>query len=526
VHRVFRHFLVVEDDPDDVFLIQKYLQDACGDYSIEAVTTAADAEIHLNRAKVDLVLLDLSLPDATALEALQRLRRTNSSVPIVVLSGLPETFLALEAVRTGAQDYLSKTELNSQTLSKSVSYALERQSLEQQLQQAQKMESVGRLAGGIAHDFNNLLTVIRASTDLLKYGGCLVSDGPQWVEQIEQTTERAASLIKRLLLFSRNDPPHFELLNPNEVVSGLAKLLSRTLSETVDFQVDLDPSAPWIKGDRHRLEQVILNLTVNAGDAMPNGGKLIISTRTVAFEANAPRSQPEAKPGDYLHLQVKDSGQGIAPELLHKIFEPFFTTKEPGKGTGLGLSIVYSIVKEHQGWIDLRSEVGVGTTVDVYFPKSDKVELQDVLSGWSRTRSHVRQAATILYVEDDATLRMLYQQLLGQEGYRVHVAASGPQALKLFENPAFQVDLLVSDIVMPGGMSGVQLAAEIETKMPGIKVLLVTGYSPEKLPEIDERFHLLLKPFSKDELVDKIETLLQLAPASAEARNPRDACTT
>ncbi|MEW6161507.1 MAG: ATP-binding protein, partial [Verrucomicrobiota bacterium] len=262
------------------------------------------------------------------------------------------------------------------------------------------------------------------------------------------------------------------------------------------------------------------------GDAMPNGGKLIISTRTVAFEANAPRSQPEAKPGDYLHLQVKDSGQGIAPELLHKIFEPFFTTKEPGKGTGLGLSIVYSIVKEHQGWIDLRSEVGVGTTVDVYFPKSDKVELQDVLSGWSRTRSHVRQAATILYVEDDATLRMLYQQLLGQEGYRVHVAASGPQALKLFENPAFQVDLLVSDIVMPGGMSGVQLAAEIETKMPGIKVLLVTGYSPEKLPEIDERFHLLLKPFSKDELVDKIETLLQLAPASAEARNPRDACTT
>jgi two-component system, cell cycle sensor histidine kinase and response regulator CckA len=516
VQQLVTHLLVVEDDPDDLLLLRNYLEEAAGTFDVFSVATAAEAEIHLTCSLVDLILLDLSLPDATGLDALRRLRRKTSTIPIVVLSGFPENYLELEAVRQGAQDYLAKSELNSQSLAKAITYALERQLLEQQLRHAQKMESVGRLAGGIAHDFNNLLTVIRANTDLLTHESGLNAATSECVRQIRETTDRAVSLVQRLLIFSRNEPPRFEVLHLNEVVSNITKLLRRILGEHVKLNLALDSTLPHIKGDPRMLEQIILNLAMNSGDAMPEGGELRIETKSVHLDRQSPHLRPDAREGDYVQLRVSDSGHGVPPETLSKIFEPFFTTKEPGKGTGLGLSIVYSIVKEHDGWIYISSTVGVGTCVDVYLPMSEETCVY--VSGMSRPkpvalRNHTE--ATILYVEDDSTIRNLYEQLLKQAGYSVYVAESGPHALELFENIGDKLDILVSDIVMPGGMTGVQLAKMIQNRKPNVKVLLVTGYSPERIREADRGIHLLLKPFSKDQLIEKIEMLLTTSTKTA-----------
>jgi signal transduction histidine kinase len=353
-------------------------------------------------------------------------------------------------------------------------------SLEAQLQQAQKMESVGRVAAGVAHDFNNMLTVIHG------YAAMLLARpeiGPQVAECVQPicfAAERAASLTRQLLMFSRKNVMQPRRLDLREVVATMSQMLKRLLGETVVLQVNSPPELPLIQGDPGMIEQVVMNLAVNARDAMPTGGSLTILTVASTLGAADVTSHPEARPGHFVCLSVRDTGMGMDPATRVRIFEPFFTTKEAGKGTGLGLATVYTIVKRHQGWIEVESAPGQGTTFRIFFPASgERVaarpsdrEIPVVVRGGDET---------ILVVEDEAVLRELACVILQERGYRILQASSGVEALRLWELHSGSVDLLLSDMVLPDGMSGTDLAHQLQVAKPGLKVIFASGYNVEEL---------------------------------------------
>ena len=355
----------------------------------------------------------------------------------------------------------------------------ERFSLEAQLRQSQKMESVGQLSAGLAHDFNNLLTVIQG------YAGLLLSKetlGPRVVEPVRQifaAAERAANLTHQLLAFSRKQVMQPRALDLNSVISNIAQLLRRTLGPHIQLQFDYSLDLPPIYADAGMLEQLLLNLAVNARDAMPRGGELVISTFARDVDVAHTLRNPDARVGRCTCLNVSDTGCGIEPTILPKIFEPFFTTKEAGRGTGLGLATVYGIAKQHQGWVEVASILNQGTSFQVYFPATHKpveAPLGDLASLQARGGSE-----TVLVVENASAVRELVGKILEAYGYRILEAASGLEALPIWEKHGEKIDLLMTNIVMPNGMTGRELAERLQTRKPALKVLFTTGFSPDVL---------------------------------------------
>jgi len=384
----------------------------------------------------------------------------------------------------------------------------EQRRLQQQLVQAQKMEAVGRLAGGIAHDFNNLLTAILGSADLALDSLTAGVPEREEIEEIRKAALRAADLTRQLLAFSRQQVIAPTVLNPNDVVATVDKLLRRLLGEDVELRVVLASDLAAVKVDPSQLEQVVLNLAVNARDAMPNGGKLTIETQNVELDQEYVRGHLSAQPGSYVMLAVSDTGVGMDAATQARIFEPFFTTKEKGKGTGLGLATVYGIVKQSGGWIWVYSEPGHGTTFKVYFPRV--AEVAAPAAPTPAPPASVRGSETVLLVEDEEMILKLVHKVLQANGYTVLVAASGGDAERVAGQHDGPIHLLMTDVVLPG-LNGREVARRLEATRPGIRVLYLSGYTDDAIVHhgvLEPGVAFLQKPFSPTVLGRKVREVL------------------
>ncbi len=394
-------------------------------------------------------------------------------------------------------------------LGRQIGSFFQRKKLEEQLRQSQKMEGIGQLAGGVAHDFNNILTVIQMQSDLLKNSSGLSADQSEFADEIGVTVQRAAALTRQLLLFSRREVFQPRDLDLSESITNTVKMLNRILGDTVQMQLKLAPQPMFIHADAGMMDQVLLNLTVNARDAMPNGGQLVIETSDVEFDEFAAAQSAQTRPGLFVCLSVSDSGCGIPAEILPKIFEPFFTTKEVGKGTGLGLATVFGIAQQHQGWVSVYSEVGHGTTFRIYFPRLAK---SPVLKASQPALTVTgRGDETILLVEDDPSLRMSVRRILSQLGYRILEATTGVKALEVWRQNRDDVRLLLTDLVMPDGMTGKDLAQRVLQEDPKLKVIYMSGYSAEVVGKdfpLKEGDNFVTKPFQSSKLVQTVREML------------------
>jgi len=353
----------------------------------------------------------------------------------------------------------------------------ERKRLEGELMQAQKMECVGHLAGGVAHDFNNMLTVINGHSSLLLDSANLDPEVAGSLRMIFSAGERAARMTHQLLAFSRRQPPGLEVLDLNEVIAETLKLLQHLIGEDITLEAGIPSQPLCIQGDEGMIGQMLLNLAVNARDAMPRGGRLTIGANRRAISAEEALGRAQSRPGDFVCVEVRDTGAGIPPEVLPRIFEPFFTTKEPGKGTGLGLATVFGIVRQHQGWIEVESGVGAGTLFKIYLPASPREKVALGIKHDAPIPGGGNE--TILLVEDEAAVRELGVAVLHRYGYRVLEAGSGKEALNVWKRHAQRIDLLLTDLVMPDDMTGAELARELQGQKPSLKVIYSSGYGED-----------------------------------------------
>jgi PAS domain S-box-containing protein len=387
----------------------------------------------------------------------------------------------------------------------------ERHLLEQQFRQAQKMEAVGRLAGGVAHDFNNLLMVIKGHTELLLNVVPASEQIARKIEQIERAADRASTLTRQLLAFSRMQVLQPRVMNLNGVVEDMGRLLPRLIGEDIELVIRSAADLGAIRADASQMEQVIMNLAVNARDAMPSGGRLLIETSNEELDSAYNSVHPVVRQGSYVLLAVSDTGTGMDAETQAHIFEPFFTTKEQGKGTGLGLATVYGVVKQSGGFIWVYSEVGKGTSFKIYLPRVDQPVEK---SGSTQSASEApRGTGTILLAEDEQDVREVAREFLESGGYSVLEARDGAEAMQLVEKHKGAIDLLVTDMVMPG-MTGQELGGHLRQKRDGLRILYMSGYSEHAAAESvqgDTSIRLLTKPFSRWALLRAVYDILKQA---------------
>lgn len=379
---------------------------------------------------------------------------------------------------------------------------------QQQVFRLQKIEATGQLAAGIAHDFNNLLTVILGQLSLVESSPEPVSeDDLDSIKQARSAAERAATLTKQLLMFSRKqriDPRPFQI---NGMLSHLLQILKPVMGENVELQQNLAPNLPLLNGDETLLEQVMVNIAVNARDAMPNGGRFLLKTELQMITAAQARLNTEAREGTFIRISARDTGSGMSPEVIERIFEPFFTTKEPGRGTGLGMPMVFGTIKQHEGWIEIHSEVGKGTEIALLLPAA--AETVEAPREPRQTKAPGQAKGCILYVEDELGIRHMVRKTLEREGYRVLLAADAPAAIQVWKEFGPSIDLVFSDIVMPGGISGAELVERLRSERPSLKVLLATGYSSKALlPDLRSGIRVLNKPFVIEDLLARIHEIL------------------
>jgi signal transduction histidine kinase len=513
--------LIVDDSEDDAELLVLELKRRGFAPSAGRVETAAALNAALSTGRWEIVLSDYNMPGFTGSEALAIVKAHAPDVPFILVSGSIGEEHAVEAMRAGASDFVGKSNLHRlapvvERELREAQHRVEQRTMSEalvesrnQFRHVQKLEAVGRLAGGIAHDFNNLLTAI------LGYADLLLSDLPADdrhradVEEIRRAGARAADLTRQLLAFSRQQVLDLAVVSLNDVITDTQRLLSRVIGEDVVLERRCEEALWYVKADRTQVVQILMNLAVNARDAMPQGGTLTMTTANVLVEAQG-RHNPLVRPGPYAVVEVRDTGEGIPPDVLPRIFEPFFTTKDAGKGTGLGLSTVYGIVKQSEGFIFVDSTPGKGTVFTIYFPQTLERLVQDA-------RPEVSEGPdgheTILVVDDEPSVRELTARVLRQAGYRV-IVASGPeaacQALADHDGP---LDLLLTDIVLPGG-NGRTLAKQLVAARPGLRVLFMSGFTGDVSylggrPDGD----LLVKPFSPAALESRVRGALQKTTA-------------
>ena len=384
----------------------------------------------------------------------------------------------------------------------------ERTTLEAQLRQSQKMEAVGRLAGGVAHDFNNMLGVILGYADITLRKMSPIDPLRRNLTEIRDAAQRSADLTQQLLAFSRQQVIAPRVIDLNDRLKGMERLLQRVIGEDVALEFVLAPDAWPVSMDPSQVDQVLANLAVNARDAMPDGGKLIVATANVTLDAAYCRRHSGARPGEHVMLAVSDTGSGMDELTRERAFEPFFTTKPEGKGTGLGLATVYGVVKQNEGYIDIHSELGRGTTVNLYLPRAKDEEMarQPAEAIAAPARGH----ETVLLLEDQDQLREIACEMLEQLGYTVLVAASPGDALALCEKHAGGIDLLFTDVVMPS-MNGKELAGRVQAMRPGVRTLFTSGYTADTIAQrgvLDPGIWFLEKPFSMDSLARKVREVL------------------
>jgi two-component system, cell cycle sensor histidine kinase and response regulator CckA len=430
--------------------------------------------------------------------------------------------LPLQAIRTGPQSYRTGAgaEIQVETDAHAIDYGRQaaelvvlmdvthRQKLEEQLRQAQKMEAVGMLAGGVAHDFNNLLTIITGYSQLILNNLGLDDPNRQSAEQIMKAGERAATLTRQLLAFSRRQVLQPKVLDVNRLIGTLTTMLRRLIGEDIDLQLQLSQGVGQVNADPGQIEQVLMNLVVNARDAMPRGGTLTIETANIDLDETYTRRHVTVKPGPYVLIAVSDTGAGMDENTKAHAFEPFFTTKAPGRGTGLGLSTVFGIVQQSGGTVDIYSSPGKGTSAKVYLPRIDQQEI--VESEVSGTKSS-KGTETILIAEDDEMVRSLVKETLVRSGYKVLDAAGPLDAQKISDTYRGDIHLLITDVVMPK-VNGRDLAARLVKRRPRMKVLYMSGYTDGAVVNngmLRKEIAFLQKPFTPAALADKVREILE-----------------
>ncbi|HEV2318822.1 MAG TPA: response regulator [Verrucomicrobiae bacterium] len=352
----------------------------------------------------------------------------------------------------------------------------QRLALESQLRQSQKMDALGQMAAGVAHDINNILTIIQGHAGLLLNAAPADSNAAKSASQIVAASERAAGFIRHLLAFSRKQIYRTKIVDVNAVLRNLESLLPRMLGGHITLETRYGSQLPHIAADIALIEQIVMNLALNARDAMSRGGKLIVETSAIDLDFLSVRRHPGGRPGRFVCLRVADNGCGMEPALMQRIFEPFFTTKEMGKGTGLGLATVYGVVKQYQGWVEVQSEVGTGSTFRVFLPASDPAAPAPVTPP-AQPENIQGGRETVLVAEDEGALLELMQYVLGQYNYTILTASSASEALQVWDAHQGRIDLLLTDVIMPGGMSGRELAAELKKRKPDLKVILTSGFN-------------------------------------------------
>ncbi|HEX9641736.1 MAG TPA: ATP-binding protein, partial [Candidatus Krumholzibacteria bacterium] len=383
--------------------------------------------------------------------------------------------------------------------------------LEKQLRHSQKMEAVGQLAAGIAHDFNNMLTVIQGNASLMLSDNPAPADKPL-LEGVVRSAQRSAKLVRQLLAFSHKQMMEIRSVHIADSLASLADMLPRMLGEQIEFKVESAPDIPAVAVDPAMLEQLLMNLAVNARDAMPRGGRLTLSARETEVTAAAVRTNQDAHVGRFLCLEVRDTGEGIPPDVLPRIFEPFFTTKPIGKGTGLGLATAYGIARQHDGWISVETEVGRGSTFQVYIPMKQAAAPLPVATV-TEVAGHrpTSGSETILVVEDEDAVRTCVCAILKAKGYNILTANNGVEALTVWRENRDRVDLLLTDMVMPEGVTGTELAAKLTVERPNLPVIYTSGYSNElAVPQssLPAGGRFLAKPYQSRLLVQTIREAL------------------
>ncbi len=390
----------------------------------------------------------------------------------------------------------------------------ERRAIEEQFRQSQKMQAIGQLTGGIAHDFNNLLTIILGNLQLLQRTED-AEQAPRLISDALWAAQRGGELTHRLLAFARMQPLRPSLINLNGIVRGLTGLLARTLGPNVEVVEALDPALPQVLADAGELERAIVNLAINARDAMPSGGRLLLQTARAVLDEDYVEHHPDVSAGDYVMLAVSDSGAGIPPEMLTRIFEPFFTTKPVGRGSGLGLSMVYGFLKQSGGHASVYSEVGTGTTFKLFFPEAARCGAAAPRPMPAQDVEFSAHGLTALVVEDEERLRLVAASLLKELGFSVFEAGDGPEALRQAE-AATSLDLLFTDVELPGGMNGIAVAEGVRRRHPGVRVLCTTGYSAALTPgngHVPENAAVLVKPYARQQLIHHLRALFPPAPS-------------
>ncbi len=510
--------LIVEDNSIDIELMVAALKRMGMPLNFDAVDSPQLFEQRLGEAEYDIIIADYNLQTWTAIDALEILRRVGKQTPLVMVTGSLGDEAAAECMKKGAADVVLKD--RPARLPVAIRRVLqekaerdERKRLEEQLRQSQKMEAVGRLAGGIAHDFNNLLTIINGYSQLLLDRFAPRDQARVQVEEIKKAGDRAATLTRQLLAFSRRQVLQPQVLNLNAVVANVDTMLRRLIGEDIDLVTVIGEALGRVQADPGQIEQVILNLAVNARDAMPQGGKLTIETANVELDEAYTCSHAAVAPGRYVMLAVSDSGIGMDAETQAQIFEPFFTTKEKGKGTGLGLATVYGIVKQSGGHLWVYSEPGKGATFKVYLPQVEEAN-GTVAASQARVKS-LRGAETILLVEDEEAVRKLASRILQEYGYKVLESTSAEQALQIGERHKEPIDLLVTDVVMPG-MGGREVAGHLAFLRPEMKVLYMSGYTDDAIIHhgvLQAGVAFMQKPFTPEVLARKVREVLDISQA-------------
>ena len=468
----------------------------------------------------DIAVSDFGSREFGALMALRTIQEHTIDLPLIVVSGKIEDSDILAVLKAGAADHLTRD--NLMRLNAAVERELrlvelrrERTRLEEQFRQAQKMEAVGRLAGGVAHDFNNLLTVITGYSDMLLAGRELKDSQRTALEEIRRSAERGGALTHQLLAFSRRQPLEPRTVHINDLMLQLEKLLHRLIGEDIELVTIMAATQDAVDADPGRLEQVLMNLAVNARDAMPKGGKLTIETNTIQLSKAFSAKQLGVEPGRYVCIAMTDTGVGMDEATLSHVFEPFFTTKNPGRGTGLGLATAYGIIRQSGGAISFSSELGVGTTARIYLPLA-QVDAEDAKRFEAHPTNYMG-AETILLVEDEARVRKLIVDVLTSRGYSVLEATRGDEALRLSKSHKGRIELAVVDVVMPE-ISGPDLVRQIVRQRSDLRVLYISGYTDEAIVHhgISETGTAFLqKPFLPDTLARKVREVLDSRGSSA-----------
>ena len=506
--------LLVEDVAEDATLVEHLLSRVPGaPFTVAHAELVREALEHVATEATDVVLLDLGLPDALGLSGLDRLLAAAPTVPVVVMTGTERDELAAQALQRGAEDFLVKGEMGSDALARSIRHALARKRAEmalrrthEQLRTSQKMEAIGRLAGGLAHDLNGVVTAILGYADLL--AETTPADDPRRidVEEIRRAGERAASLTRQVLAFSRREVTHTQVLAFDGVVGDLTRMLRRLIGGHIALRVELRAQDAIVLADPSQLEQVVMNLVLNARDALFGGGTVAVRTSCVDTTPDGVTALRGGK-GPFVRLEVTDDGSGMSSETLSRIFEPFFTTKELGKGTGLGLATVRRIVDQLGGAIEVESVPGKGSTFRAFLPRAT-----GVVPEAQRAREESpppRGTETILVTDGDEGIRSLCRRILERAGYEVLEAATAEEALLVTNHHDGPIHLLLTDLVLPG-ISGSDLADHLRRARPEARVLYTSGYAPTETPPlgIDLRSRYLEKPYRRDELEREVRAVL------------------